>query len=54
MKPKVYFSKTITPEKVLELYDLLGAELPGKVAVKVQEPLLLSMNDAQLVLFSMI
>lgn len=35
MKPKVYFSKTITPEKVLELYDLLGAELPGKVAVKV-------------------
>lgn len=34
MKPKVYFSKTITPEKVLELYRLLGKELPGKVAVK--------------------
>lgn len=34
MKPKVYFSKAITPEKVLELYRLLGKELPGKVAVK--------------------
>ncbi|MBQ8604723.1 MAG: DUF362 domain-containing protein [Oscillospiraceae bacterium] len=35
MKPKVYFSRTITPEKVLELYNLLGKELPGKVALKV-------------------
>ena len=35
MKSKVYFSKSITPEKVLELYKLLGKELPGKVAVKV-------------------
>ena len=35
MKSKVYFSKTITPEKVLELYRLLGKELPGKVAIKV-------------------
>ena len=35
MKPKVYFSKEITPEKVLELYRLLGKELTGKVAVKV-------------------
>ena len=34
-KPKVYFSRTITPEKVVELYGLLGVELPGKVAVKV-------------------
>ena len=34
MKPKVYFTKTITPEKVLEMYRLLGCELPGKVAVK--------------------
>ena len=24
MKPKVYFSKTITPEKVLELYKLIN------------------------------
>lgn len=35
MKSKVYFSKTITPEKVLELYGMLGKELTGKVAVKV-------------------
>lgn len=34
MKPKVYFTKTITPEKMLEMYRLLGCELPGKVAVK--------------------
>ena len=33
MASKVYFSKTITPEKVLEMYKLLGVELPGKVAV---------------------
>ena len=32
---KVYFSRVITPEKVLELYKLLGKELPGKVAIKV-------------------
>ncbi len=35
MKAKVYFSKEITPEKVVELYKQLGVELPGKVAVKV-------------------
>ena len=35
MAAKVYFSPVITPEKVLELYKLLGKELPGKVAVKV-------------------
>ena len=35
MKTKVYFSRTITPEKVLELYKMLGKELPGRVAVKV-------------------
>ena len=34
MSAKVYFSRTITPEKVLELYQKLGRELPGKVAVK--------------------
>ncbi len=27
MKSKVYFSKTITPEKVLELYKVLGKNL---------------------------
>ena len=35
MKSIVYFSKEITPEKVLELYKMLGVTLPGKVAVKV-------------------
>ena len=34
MASTVYFSRTITPEKVLELYQLLGVELPGKVAIK--------------------
>ena len=35
MNSTVYFSRTITPEKVLELYQLLGKKLDGKVAVKV-------------------
>lgn len=35
MKSKVYFSRKITPENVLELYKMLGKELPGKVAIKV-------------------
>ncbi len=35
MSAAVYFSRTITPEKVLELFKLLNKELPGKVAVKV-------------------
>lgn len=35
MSAKVYFSREITPEKVLELYRMLGVQLPGKVAVKV-------------------
>ena len=35
MNAKVYFSREISPEKVLELYKLAGKELPGKVAVKV-------------------
>ena len=34
MAAKVYFTRTITPEKVLELYRLLDISLPGKVAVK--------------------
>ena len=32
---KVYFSREITPEKVLEMYRLPGVTLPGNVAVKV-------------------
>lgn len=35
MKSKVYFSRTITPEKVLELYQLINKPLKGKVAIKV-------------------
>lgn len=35
MKSKVYFSKTISAEKVKELYLLLGKELKGNVAIKV-------------------
>ncbi len=33
-KATVYFTKEITPEKVIELYQLLNIQLPGKVAVK--------------------
>lgn len=35
MKSTVYFSHEITPEKVLELFKLVGKELPGRVAIKV-------------------
>ncbi len=35
MRSKVFFSREITPEKVVELYRMTGKELPGKVAVKV-------------------
>lgn len=34
MKSKVYFSREITPEKVAEMYKLLGRQLNGRVAVK--------------------
>ena len=34
-KAKVYFTKSITSEKVIEMYKVLGIELSGKVAVKV-------------------
>ena len=34
MKSKVYFTRIITPEKVLEMYEVLGKELIGKIAVK--------------------
>ena len=34
MKSKVYFTRIITPEKVLEIYEVLGKELIGKIAVK--------------------
>ena len=34
MKAKVYFTKTITPDKVLELYKMNGKALTGKTAIK--------------------
>ena len=34
MSAKVYFTKTITPLKVVEMVRLLDKKLPGKVAVK--------------------
>lgn len=33
-KSKVYFSKEITPESVIKIYETLGKNLNGKVAVK--------------------
>lgn len=33
-KAKVYFTKNITPESVVQIYESLGVSLPGKVAVK--------------------
>ena len=35
MASKVYFSREITPEKVVELYHLLGKDLKGNIAFKV-------------------
>ena len=34
MKPKLYFTNVITPEKVVEMYEMLGKKLSGSVAVK--------------------
>lgn len=34
-KAKVYFTKEITPEKLIEIYDKLGVKLTGNVGVKV-------------------
>ena len=33
-KSKVYFTKEITRENVVKMYEILGVSLPGKVAVK--------------------
>lgn len=35
VKPKVYFTKTVTPEKVIEMYKQLDCKLPGNVSIKV-------------------
>ncbi|MBR6755136.1 MAG: DUF362 domain-containing protein [Clostridia bacterium] len=34
MKSKVFFTRSLEPEKLIELYDLVGIELKGRVAVK--------------------
>ena len=34
-KPKVYFTKIISPEKLVELYNKLDIKLQGNIAVKV-------------------
>ncbi len=34
-KATVYFTREVTPESVVRMYEQLGVELPGKVAVKV-------------------
>ena len=34
MKSKVYFTRTVSPEAVVKMYDALGVTLEGKVAVK--------------------
>ena len=34
-KATVYFTKALTPETVISMYEVLGIKLPGKVAVKV-------------------
>lgn len=34
VKSKVYFTRTIEPEKLLEMYEHVGKELTGRVAVK--------------------
>lgn len=34
-KSKVYFTKELTPESVVKIFEKLGKKLPGKVAVKV-------------------
>ena len=34
-KAKVYFTRDLTPEGVIKMYETLGRKLPGKVAIKV-------------------
>lgn len=34
MKSKVYFTKELTPDSLIKIYDALGVNLEGKVAVK--------------------
>ncbi len=34
-KSKVYFTREITPENVVKMFEMLQKELPGKVAIKI-------------------
>lgn len=34
MKPKVYFTQSLDPQAVVKIFDLLGVELGGSVAIK--------------------
>ena len=34
-KPKVYFTKTITPEKLIEMYNKLDIKLTGNIGIKI-------------------
>ena len=34
-KPKVYFTKEISPEKLIEMYKILDIKLPGNIGVKI-------------------
>ena len=35
MSSKVYYTKEITPENLIKIYQALGVELPGRIGVKV-------------------
>ncbi len=35
MASKVYFTKTITPEKVVEMFKVLNKKLPGNIGIKI-------------------
>ena len=34
-KPKVYFSKIVSPEKIIELYNKLDIKLEGNISIKI-------------------
>lgn len=34
-KSKVYFTKEITPESLIKIYEILGVDLKGKIGIKV-------------------
>ena len=34
-KSKVYFTKEITPKKLIEIYEKLDVKLPGNIGIKV-------------------